>query len=70
MTPGASPDRRFPSSQMRSMSSPRRVARPEAAIAFVASAAEVQRGASIDDNSDPVASRQMIAHHENEKPIP
>jgi hypothetical protein len=64
---GASPDRRFPSSQMRSMSSPRRAARPEAVIAFVASAAEVQRGASIDDNSHP-ASRQMIAHHE--KPIP
>lgn len=65
---GASADRRFPSSQMRSMSSPRRAARPEAVIAFVASAAEVQRGASIDDNSDHVASRQMIAHHE--KPIP
>jgi hypothetical protein len=68
MTLGARPDRRFSPSQMRSMSSPRRAARPEAVIAFVASAAEVQRGASIDDNSDPVASRQKIAHHE--KPIP
>ena len=65
---GASPDRRFPSSQMWSVSSPRHAARPETVIAFVASAAEVQRGASIDDNSHPVASRQMIAHHE--KPIP
>jgi hypothetical protein len=68
MTLGASPDRRFPSSQTRSRSSPRRAARPEAAIGFIASPAEVQRGASIDDNSDPVASRQVIAHHE--KPIP
>ena len=65
---GASPDRGFPSSQMRAMSSPRRPARPETVIAFVASAAEVQRGAPIDDNSDPVVSRQTIAHHE--KPIP
>jgi hypothetical protein len=68
MTLGASPDRRFPSSQIPSTSSPRRAARPEAVIAFVASAAEVQRKASIDDNSDPVAPSRMIAHHE--KPIP
>jgi hypothetical protein len=65
---GASPDRRFSSSQMRSMSSPRREARPEAVIAFVASAAEEQREASIDDNSDHVAPSRMVAHHE--KPIP
>jgi hypothetical protein len=65
---GASPGRRFPSSQMRSVSSPRGAARPEAVIAFVASAAEVPRGASIDDNSDHVAPNSMIAHHE--RPIP
>jgi hypothetical protein len=52
MTPDASPDSRFPSSQMRSKSS-RRAARPEAAIVFVASAAEVQRGTSINENCDP-----------------
>jgi hypothetical protein len=68
MTLAASADRRFSSSQMRSLSSPRRAARPEAAIAFVASAAEVQRGASIHDNSDHVAPNRMIAHQE--KPIP
>jgi enoyl-CoA hydratase/carnithine racemase len=40
----------------------------KAAVAFVASTGEVPRGTSIDDNSDPVAFRQMIAHHE--KPVP
>jgi hypothetical protein len=64
MTLGVSPGRRFSSSQMRSVSSQRGVARSDAAIALVASAAEVQRGASVDDNSPP----HCIADHE--KPIP
>jgi hypothetical protein len=68
MTLGASADRGISSSQMRSISSPRRPTRPEAVIEFAASAAGVQRGASIDATADHVASRRMIA--QQEKPIP